>query len=86
MKAAVVVIGCALLSGCAVSTDSADSFVRSQPVHDVKIGWPAPGVCDWNQKTGRHYTAIDDKTGKPVSGVICTNLFEDVSIAHPDRQ
>ncbi len=35
---------------------------------------------------GRHYTAIDDATGKPVSGVLCTNLFEDVTISHPDQR
>jgi hypothetical protein len=75
-----------LLSGCVTSSDATVGFLRGRGLHDMKAGWPAPGVCDWNQRTGRHYTAIDDKTGKQVSGVMCTNLFEDVSMTHPDDE
>lgn len=54
-------------------------------MHNVKIGGPAPGVCDWNQKTGVHYTAIDNETNRPVSGVLCTNIYESNTTIHPDR-
>ncbi|MFD1559952.1 hypothetical protein ACFSHT_30640 [Paraburkholderia silviterrae] len=54
-------------------------------MHDVKLGGPAPGVCQWNEKTGVHYSGIDDATGKPVSGVLCTNVYESNSTIHSDR-
>jgi len=74
----------ALLSAC-ISKDGAESAMAGFPMHNVKLGGPAPGVCDWNQKTGVHYTGIDDDTGKPVSGVLCMNVYESNSTIHPDR-
>lgn len=83
LRATAVVASCALLSAC-VSTESTAEDLKAHPIHDVKVGLPAPGVCDWNQKMGRHYTAIDNETGKPVKGVLCTNLFESYSITVDD--
>lgn len=76
---------CALLSGCMTWGEAKDGMA-GYPMHDVKIGLPAPFACDWNQRMGMHYTGIDNETGKPVSGVICTNLFEDSWMAQPNRE
>lgn len=86
IRAALLVAGCALLSGCVVSADATQSSLAGRGLRDIKIGLPAPGVCDWNQKTGRHYTAINERTGKTVSGVMCTNVFEDDAMNHPDQR
>lgn len=84
LRATLLITSCTALSAC-VSNSSAEYALRAYPIHDVKIGGPAPGVCDWNEKTGVHYTAIDNETNRPVSGVLCTNLGETNSMLHDDR-
>ncbi|MBB3262116.1 hypothetical protein F4827_006996 [Paraburkholderia bannensis] len=84
LRAALLITSCTALSAC-VSNSSAEYALRAYPIHDVKIGGPAPGVCDWNEKTGVHYTAIDNETNKLVSGVLCTNLGETNSMLHDDQ-
>ena len=84
LRVALLITSCTALSAC-VSNSSAEYALRAYPIHDVKIGGPAPGVCDWNEKTGVHYTAIDNETNKPVSGVLCTNLGETNSMLHDDQ-
>lgn len=81
-KVILVVVTCSVLSGCMTGGDAKDAM-NGYPMHDVKIGLPAPGVCDWNQRTGMHYTGVDNETGRQVSGVLCTNLFEDSWMIHP---
>lgn len=85
MRRVIAVVALAgFLSGC-VGKEEAQSDMAGFPMHNVQIGLPVPFVCDWNERTGVHYTGVDDETGKSVSGTLCTNLFGTTATIHPSK-
>lgn len=68
-----------LLTAC-TSKDDAAWLLRGYPIHDVQIGGYVPFACDGAKRMGRHYSATDNKTGARVEGVLCVNLFNNITV------
>jgi len=78
IKASLSVAVLASLAAC-TSTDEAAHWMKAHPVHDVKIGGYALFACNGISSVGRYYSAIDNFSGEPVHGTICTNLDNSTS-------
>ncbi|MBR8135134.1 hypothetical protein [Burkholderia cenocepacia] len=78
LKLPIVITMVVLLTAC-TSKGDAEWSLRGYPIHDVKIGGYAPFVCDGAKRMGRRYSATDNKTGAHVEGVLCVNLFNNIT-------
>ncbi|MBY4692754.1 hypothetical protein K6W21_01455 [Burkholderia latens] len=74
-----IVISVVMLLAACTSKDDAEWLLRGYPIHDVKVGGYAPFACDGAKQVGRRYTATDNKTGARVQGVLCVNLFNNIT-------
>ncbi|NLA16893.1 hypothetical protein GPU89_04120 [Burkholderia cepacia] len=67
-----------VLTAC-VSKDDAQWSLRGYPIHDIKVGGYVPFACGESKRMGRRYSATDNKTGAHVEGVVCVNLFNNIT-------